>query len=134
MSAELQEQKPRILVVDDDGDARVIMRVMLDSSPRPYYVEEACAGSEAMKMVERFRPDVILLDVMLPDDDGMAILRNLKHDRITRNTRVILVTAHTGDRILRAGMACGADDYLSKPVSHDRLIGVVERLLASATS
>jgi len=131
MGAQQQERPLRILIVDDEADTRALIRAMLASSPRPYEVDEAASGDQAFRKVDEFRPDLILLDIVLTDIDGVAILQALKRDPITRNVKVILVTARADDRMVRTGLISGADDYLIKPFPQEKLLGLVERLLSA---
>lgn len=126
---DIGESGRRILLVDDDADARAIMRVMLSSSARRYEITEARAGEEALVVLRRFKPDLVLLDIALPGEDGLAVLRGIKHDHATRSTPVILVSAHAEQRMVRAGLVSGADEYLIKPITRERLLGAVDRLL-----
>lgn len=129
MAAQKQETPAKILIVDDEADTRTLMRAMLSSAARRYEVQEAATADEAFKLVDTFRPDLILLDIVLPDLDGVAVLQALKRDRATRNVKVILVTARADDRMVRTGLVAGADDYLTKPFPREKLVSLVERIL-----
>jgi putative two-component system response regulator len=104
-----------ILVVDDEAFMRRFMRTVLE--PMGYEVREAATGAEALAMIDRERPEVVLLDILMPGLDGHEVTRRLKEDPRTRLIPVIIVTAldTLPDRI--RGIESGVDDYLAKPVN-----------------
>lgn len=112
----------RILVVDDDATVRTLLRRML--SIEGYAVDEAADGATALEKVGRWAPDLLLLDIMMPGQDGLDVLEGLRR---TSAVPVILLTAKTeeADRVL--GFRFGADDYVCKPFSTAELI---ERIAA----
>lgn len=104
----------RVLVVDDEPRNRELLRDMLEL--RGYSVDEAANGAEVFERFAAAEPDVVLLDVAMPEMDGLTVCRRLKADGKTAAVPVIMVTAHT-DRLDRlAGIEAGANDYLTKPV------------------
>lgn len=118
-----------ILVVDDRPDTRYVTARILTAAG--YEVREAGTGRDALQLA-RFRPDLIVLDVVLPDLDGFEVCRRLKSDRLTHTIPIIHKTAfrcEEGDREL--GFAVGADTYLTDPIGPDALVDTVRRLLQS---
>jgi two-component system phosphate regulon response regulator PhoB len=115
---------PRILVVDDDVDVRKLLRRML--SIEGYAVAEAPDGLSALAEVEAFTPDLILLDIMMPGQDGLDVLEGLRR---TSLVPVILLTAKNeeADRVL--GFRFGADDYVTKPFSTAELTARIAAVL-----
>lgn len=117
----------RILVVDDVATNRMILRAKLSAA---YYdVIQAENGTEALDKVVKHRPDLILLDVMMPDMNGFEVCRQLKKDPVTAHIPVVMVTAllEPGERL--EGLKAGADDFLSKPISDLALVSRVRNLL-----
>jgi two-component system phosphate regulon response regulator PhoB len=109
-----------ILVVDDDRDLRRLLDREL--SAEGYRVAQAGSGAEALERARIHRPDIVLLDLNLPDLDGVEVLRQLKQSPATARAAVILVSGRSseGDRI--TGLELGADDYIPKPFSLRELL------------
>ena len=103
----------RVMIVDDDPADREILEALLH--PDNYQIAVATCGEEALGLLSAFRPDLVLLDVMLPDIDGFEVCQRLRTDPEHAQVPVIMVTA-LDDRDSRLrGIECGADDFLSKP-------------------
>jgi diguanylate cyclase (GGDEF)-like protein len=117
----------RILVVDDNLDNVEIIATRLRF--RGYEVEEATDGADALARVRQRPPDLILLDVMLPDIDGYEISRRIKGDPLMPFTPIILVTARDSTQDKVAGLDAGADDYLTKPINFPELEARVRSML-----
>ena len=117
----------RILVVDDNQDNVEIISTRLRF--RGYEMEEASDGEQALAMVHRNPPDLILLDVMLPDIDGYEISRRIKGDESLPFIPIILVTARDSTQDKVAGLDAGADDYLTKPITCPELEARVRSML-----
>ncbi|RJP17243.1 MAG: DNA-binding response regulator [Candidatus Abyssobacteria bacterium SURF_5] len=111
--------RPRILIVDDDEDILDITQTFLES--RGYEVVLARSGEQALKEVERSRPTLILLDVMMPKMDGFWLCRVIKSDPRHRLTPIIFLTAKDDAQSRIEGQKCGGDDYLTKPFDVDSL-------------
>ena len=120
----------RALVVDDDPLIVELMSLVLEQAG--FRVERAYDGSAGLERVAEARPDVVLLDVMLPGIDGLEVTRRLHRDPATRDLPVILVSARTGEQDVEAGRAAGAADYLRKPFDPDELIAMISRVLGRA--
>lgn len=116
-----------ILVVDDNPDTLALLVALLQT--RTYRVATASTGHAALAAVGAVPPDLILLDVMLPDIDGHEVARRLKTDPTLPFIPIILVTAKNELRDKIYGLEQGADDFLSKPVNHAELIARVRALL-----
>lgn len=117
----------RILVVDDNQDNVEIISTRLRF--RGYEVEEAADGAAALASVDRRPPDLILLDVMLPDIDGYEISRRIKGNTAMPFIPIILVTARDSTQDKVAGLDAGADDYLTKPINFPELEARVRSML-----
>lgn len=120
---------PLILVAEDNDDNRLIATAILRHSG--FRVIEALSGAEAVRMAQNERPDLILMDVGLPDLDGWAATRTIKSDPLTRDILIIAFTAHAlpGDRVMAREAGC--DGYLAKPVELVRLVREVRDTLAT---
>jgi two-component system cell cycle response regulator len=117
----------RILVVDDNRDNVEIIATRLRF--RGYDIDEASDGAAALERVKQNPPDLILLDVMLPDIDGYEISRRIKGDPETPFIPIILVTARDTTQDKVAGLDAGADDYLTKPINFPELEARVRSML-----
>jgi two-component system alkaline phosphatase synthesis response regulator PhoP len=116
-----------ILVVDDNKDNVEILRAYLES--RGYWVAEAQDGTAALAKVEEVRPDLVLLDVMMPGMDGWQVCRTIKNHPEFGKTKVVMVTAKGGYEDKFEGMRAGADDYVVKPIDLKELQEKVTRNL-----
>ena len=122
-----QEALGRILVVDDNRDNIEIIATRLRF--RGYDIDEAGEGAVALERVHQNPPDLILLDVMLPDIDGYEISRRIKADPQLPFIPIILVTARDTTQDKVAGLDAGADDYLTKPINFPELEARVRSML-----
>jgi two-component system KDP operon response regulator KdpE len=117
-------RKPLVLVVDDEAPIRRFVRAELEA--QGYRVLLAGNGAEALERIADDRPDLVLLDVMLPDLDGFAVLRRL---RATSAVPVIMLTARAGDLDTVRGLQAGADDYITKPFNPEELSARITAVL-----
>jgi class 3 adenylate cyclase len=118
---------PRILVVDDNATNRDILTTRLKA--HGYEALQAADGEEALAAVKQQRPDLILLDVMMPKLDGIETCRRLKGDDTLPFLPIILVTARVDSKDIVAGLEAGADEYLTKPVDQAALVARVRSVL-----
>ncbi len=117
----------RVLVVDDHGATRELMTVML--SHLGFEVEAVSTGAAAFASVAASPPDVILLDVMMPDMDGFTVLTRLKDDPRTAGIPVIVLTAKVQEQVRSDARALGAAHYIGKPVTRDELVNGIRSVL-----
>ncbi len=124
--------KPKILVVDDEPDAVELIEFNLKANG--YEVATAADGEEALQKARAILPNLIILDLMLPEVDGMEVCKILRRDQRTQSIPIIMLTAKAAeiDRVL--GLELGADDYVTKPFSPRELVLRVKRLLRSGTT
>jgi DNA-binding response OmpR family regulator len=115
--------KGHILVVDDDKDVVRLMRGYLEQAG--YNVLVAYNGETALNMLRRERPDLLLLDLMLPDRDGWEITRAVHNDPIVAGTPIIVLTARVADEDKIIGLEIGADDYVTKPYNPREVVARV---------
>lgn len=116
-----------IYIVEDDTNIREIERYALKNSG--YEVEEFERGADFFERLETQMPELVILDIMLPDQDGMDILVKLRSDKRTEKLPVIMVTAKTTELDKVKGLDAGADDYITKPFGVMELISRVKALL-----
>ena len=117
----------RVLIVDDDPD--IVRLVSYNLSHSGYEVQIATSGREALDLVQKQPPDLIVLDVMLPDVDGLEVCRTLRLQAPSRRIPILMLTAR-GEEIDRVvGFELGADDYVSKPFSPRELVLRVKSIL-----
>jgi putative two-component system response regulator len=120
-----------ILVVDDNPDSITIMQSIL--STRGYRVLVAESGSAALKVIQgEIAPDLILLDVMMPEMNGLEVLQKVKETHTTAKIPVILVTAKTHDEDVLSGYQYGADYYITKPFTAKQLLYGIDLVLGKA--
>jgi len=117
----------KVLVVDDEPDAVELVSFNLKAAG--YEVVTADDGNEAIKRARQHSPDLVLLDVMLPEVDGLEVCKLLRRDPVTSGVPIIMLTARAAeiDRVL--GLELGADDYMTKPFSPRELVLRVKNLL-----
>jgi type IV pilus assembly protein PilB len=128
LSPEVRSARPtRVLVVDDDPPLREILRDMLEGER--YIVDVAADGQEALALVYRERPDLIITDLQMPGLDGLELLRKLRRDLATCQIPVIFLTVVENLDAEAKALDLGADDYLGKPVERARLLSRVRRAL-----
>jgi len=120
------EGAPRVLVADDDEDILALVGNVLAKAG--YDVTKASNGAEALERVRSVRPRVAVLDVAMPELDGVEVLRSLRADPETSDIPVILLTARAQEADVKLGYAEGASKYLRKPFSPRELVELVREL------
>lgn len=116
-----------IYIVEDDSDIREMETYALKNSG--YEVQSFSSGADFYKACEKTLPDLVLLDIMLPNEDGLSILTKLRENEKTAKTAVIMVTAKSSELDKVKGLDMGADDYITKPFSIMEMISRVKALL-----
>ena len=127
-----ESSRGRVLVVDDEPDLVRVLEFGLKASG--YTVEVASDGQEGLKKAREIKPDVILLDLMLPKLDGYKVCRLLKFDDRFKHIPIIILSARTqeGDQTLALEM--GANRFVTKPYDFAEILGYIETLLKSPTA
>jgi len=118
---------PRILVADDDPFVRDVLTLNLEAEG--FLVATCEDGEEARDLARASRPDLVVLDVMMPGRDGLAVLSSLKSNPSTRDIPVVLLTARATDADVWRGWQSGADYYLTKPFDLDGLLAFIGQLV-----
>ena len=119
----------RILAVDDEKHILRLVQINLEKAG--YLVVTASNGREAIEAVAQERPDLIVMDVMMPEMDGLEALQKLKSDELTATIPVVMLTAKAQDADVFQGWQSGADLYLTKPFNPIELLTFVKRILES---
>ena len=120
--------KRKILVVDDEPNVRKLLRTLL----RDYTVVEAEDGEKAVEIAGAEKPDLILMDIMMPKMDGYSSCYVLKREPATRSIPIIIVTAIDLKLNLECGKEIGADGYITKPFNSQDLLNSISQVLATA--
>jgi two-component system alkaline phosphatase synthesis response regulator PhoP len=123
----MENEKPFILLVDDDED--IIEFLSFALKKEGFEVDSASNGVEAIKKVKERVPDIILLDVMMPEMDGMTCCTNLRQMRSLDNTMIVFLTARNEDYSQISGFEKGADDYIAKPIQPKVLVSRLKAIL-----
>ncbi len=121
---------PTILVVEDEAALVTMLRYNLEK--QGFRVEEAGDGDEALLRIVETKPDLVLLDWMLPSLSGIEVCRQIRRRSSTRDVPIIMLTARTEDQDMVRGLNTGADDYIIKPFSTEALLARIRALLRRA--
>ncbi|HEY2387783.1 MAG TPA: ATPase, T2SS/T4P/T4SS family [Candidatus Binatia bacterium] len=119
----------KALVVDDNAALRDIVRITLERSGLGLTIMTAADGKQALDMVAAERPDIVLLDLQMPEIDGIEVTRRLRSDVRTAFVPVLMLTAQTGEESMAQAFAAGTDDYIVKPFRREDLVLRVRRML-----
>ncbi|ACH37769.1 response receiver CheY associated with MCPs of class 40H [Citrifermentans bemidjiense Bem] len=120
-------EKNRILVVEDEESLLKLESILFTS--KGYQVTGVRGGVDALRSISQDRPDLVVLDIMLPDMDGFEVCRSIKEDPETRSIPVVMLTAKKSSRDLEAGRVAGADAYITKPFKSVKVLEVIGGLL-----
>jgi two-component system OmpR family response regulator len=120
--------KAKILICDDDQLLQELMQFRLTA--KGYEVVQARDGAEALAKARTERPDLVVLDAMMPKSDGFEVLTRIKDDPALTETPVIMLTARKTEKDIVSALEKGADDYLVKPFIPEELLARLSRILA----
>ncbi len=126
------ENKKTIMVVDDDAHILTLVEALL--TPEGFKVLTATNGRECFRIIETSKPDLILLDVMMPFMNGWQICEKIKKDEKTKDIIVVMLTAKEKVLFYSLGKSLGAADYIGKPFETQELVNIVKRLLEKRDS
>jgi len=127
MESENGSAPPTVMVVEDFEDNRFMMRRLLEMSG--YRVLEAINGEEAVALAHQERPQLILMDLSLPQLDGLAATRRIRQYPDMKNVPIVAVSAHDTADFHADALAAGCNDYVTKPIDFDQLEALLSRLL-----
>ena len=117
----------KIAVIEDNKTNIKLIRYQLEMEGFDVHIEET--GNTGLKMIKNQKPDMVILDIGLPDMDGFELCKTLRNDKITKDYPIIMLTAKGEDRDKIEGLKLGADDYITKPYNADELILRIKNLL-----
>jgi len=120
----------KVLIVDDELNIVTALEFLLQKSG--YEVMAAQNGDEALKRVESFAPDLVLLDVMMPRISGYEVCRRMRERADWKHIKIIMLSAKGREAEVSKGVSLGADLYVTKPFSNNELVGKIGELLAGA--
>ena len=116
-----------ILIVDDDPITINLLQLIL--KPAGFTTFTAQNGLEALEKVAEYKPDALLLDVMMPIMDGFTVCREIRSQKATAQLPIIILSTSAQARSVQKGMEAGASKYLFKPISRDKLIGEITQII-----
>ena len=120
---------PRVLIADDNPQGVELLEAYLGDSE--YEIQTAADGEETLRRVNQWRPDLILLDIMMPKISGFEVCKRLRADPATRDTAVLMITALDQPSDVERAVEAGTDDFLTKPINKSELLLRVRSLLKS---
>ena len=121
----------KVLIAEDEPNIVLSLEFLLKGAG--YEVAVARDGSEALNLTGTLRPDLIVLDVMLPSVNGFEVCRQIRGNRETKDTRILILTARGRESEVEKGMAAGANAYLTKPFATKELMKAIVELVGPAT-
>lgn len=121
------EIKQKIMVVDDDPDIRRLVETVLERDG--FMVDSAASGAEFYRKLPQFKPDLVVLDLQLPDEDGFGIIKKVRGNPATANLSIVMLTVQSVDSYKIAGLEIGADDYIVKPFNQGELVARIRAVL-----
>jgi two-component system sensor histidine kinase TorS len=125
----MTEKKPRILIAEDFEENRIALKLILKHAG--FEVIEAEDGRQAVEAVRREKPDLVLMDVTLPEIDGLQATREIRDQAEFQRTPIIIVSAHDNEEIRRQAADAGGSGYISKPIEIEELKKLIESCLSA---
>ena len=122
------ENLARILIIEDDATIRAILEMALLGAGYAD-VASSARGDEGLDLARRTKPDLVLLDLMLPGLDGFTVATRIRETPALAATRIVMLTARTANEDIVRGLGCGADDYVTKPFDRQVLLARVRAVL-----
>ena len=126
----METAKRRVLIVDDEPNIVTALEFLLER--RGYEVRVATNGEEAVALVESFRPDVMLLDVMMPKRSGYDVCQRVRERPDMQHVKIVMLSAKGREAEVSKGLSLGADLYITKPFSTQELVERIDALLGAA--
>jgi DNA-binding response OmpR family regulator len=125
-----QHMTREILIVDDEPGVAVAIQFLMEQQGHRVLVAQR--GEDALDLIYKYKPDLVLLDIMLPGISGWEVCEIIRLNPDYRNVKIVFLTARRAEVEIAKGLALGADAYITKPFSNDRLVAKVNALLESA--
>jgi DNA-binding response OmpR family regulator len=119
--------KKKILIVDDEPNIVAPLELLMEQNHCE--VQTAGTGERAMELISAWKPDLILLDIMLPGMDGHEVCRKIRKEKEYNNTRIVFLSAMARSIDIAKGMGLAADDYITKPFTTDFVMNKIKELL-----
>ena len=119
-----------ILIVDDEPGVAVAIQFLMEQQGHSVLVAQR--GEDALEMIYKYKPDLVLLDIMLPGISGWEVCEIIRLNPDYRNIKIVFLTARSSEVEIAKGLALGADAYITKPFSNDKLVARVNALLEDA--
>ena len=119
---------PKILIVDDEPSITVPLKFLMEQNH--FDVMVVHSGEAALDAIDGFKPDLVLLDVMLPSVDGFQVCQNLRENPLQKKLKIVFLSAMTRDLDIAKGNTLGADAYITKPFSNAEVVRQVKDLLS----
>jgi two-component system, OmpR family, phosphate regulon response regulator PhoB len=123
----MSSKRPKVMLVEDEEAVRLLLRLTLEVGS--VEIVEAPDGDSAVETYLAERPDVVFLDWALPGRSGVDVCREIRGRQQAEDTKIIMLTARSGEEQRREGLAAGADDYISKPFSPEHLLDKLREIL-----
>ncbi|MCF6247755.1 MAG: response regulator [Desulfobacula sp.] len=121
--------KKKILIVDDEPNIVVPLEFLMQQND--YDVATAGTGEKALELISEWKPDLILLDIMLPGMDGYEVCQKIRQEKELNSIKIVFLSAMARSIDIAKGMGLAADDYITKPFATDFVVGKVKKLLDS---
>lgn len=119
----------RILVVEDDNSLSMLLRLIMKFQQEEWLLSSASNGLEALTQVEKFQPDLVLLDIMMPEMDGLEFARRVRADARWSNMTIVVLSALSDPNTRRKARDIGVQEYWTKPITPDELQAGLQRVL-----
>jgi len=126
----MTDKQPVVLVADDEEDIKVVLRMFLEAVG--YEVVTAFDGLDALEQIKSTKPDVVLMDIMMPVIDGIEVVRQMKATPGIRDIPVVMLTAAAQSDMVERAIQAGAADYIVKPFEPETVQKAIEKVLGTA--
>jgi CheY-like chemotaxis protein len=126
----MTDKQPVVLVADDEEDIKVVLRMFLEAVG--YEVVTAFDGLDALEQIKSTKPDVVLMDIMMPVIDGIEVVRQMKATPGIRDIPVVMLTAAAQSDMVERAIQAGAADYIVKPFEPETVQRAIEKVLGTA--
>lgn len=126
----MTDKQPVVLVADDEEDIKVVLRMFLEAVG--YEVVTAFDGLDALEQIKSTKPDVVLMDIMMPVIDGIEVVRQMKATPGIRDIPVVMLTAAAQSDMVEKAIQAGAADYIVKPFEPETVQKAIEKVLGTA--